>query len=101
MKPWQKVLLLSSYKYLRKTLDPEALMDDLIVSDVINIEDRETLTRLNRHERVGWIIWHLLQKKNTEQSYLAFLDILKQKEPTIYHDLTKQEHKLQNGKLSF
>ena len=99
MEPWQKVLLLASYPDLRNELDPLVLMDQLIVSGVVATTHRETIIRLkNRHERVGWLMWHLVKETDTEASYSAFMEILKDQAGQLFEKLKAKEDSLKRGK---
>ena len=69
MQAWQKVLLLTNYSVVREHLDPLTLADDMIELGIIEMTHRETLQRLNRHERTGWLLWHIVLEVKTEKCY--------------------------------
>ena len=97
MEPWQKVLLLTSYPDLREHLDPLTMVDDLIRLGIIEPAHRETLQRLNRLERNGWFLWHIVLHDGTEQCYNSFMRVLKQNEPRIFQLLKDKEDSFKTG----
>ena len=101
MEPWQKVLLLTSYPALRERLEPLTLVDDMVVLGIIEPTHRESLQRLNRHERTGWLIWHCVQINGTKECYNSLMKILQQNEQKIFKELMKKEEFLMDGKCWF
>ena len=98
MLDWQKILLLTSYAVLREYLDPLTLTDEIIELGIVQITHRETLQRLNRHERTAWLLWHIVLEVRTEQCYNSFMKVLQQNEPRIFQVLKDKENSLKNGK---
>ena len=99
MEPWQKVLLFTSYPDLRERLDPLTLVDDMVVLGIIAPVYRETLQRLNRYERTGWLIWHIVQNMGTGECYNSLMAVLQQNEQKIFKELKDKEEKLMHGKF--
>ena len=97
MQPWQKFLLLISYPDLRERLDPLTMVDEMIVLGIIEPVHRESLQRINRLERTGWVVWRIVRGIGTEQCYNSLMKVLQQNEPKIFRELKDKEDLLKNG----
>ena len=99
LKPWQKVLLLENYSYLRKKLYLPALIDDLIVYRVIDPVYRQTFMKFNKYSSVDWIIKHITKKGQSQQIYNAFKSFLKDEVPDVFEVLADKEASMKTGEL--
>ena len=99
MQAWQKVLLLKSYPVLRERLNLRTLLDDMLVFGIIEPADRDSLQRLNGHERAGWLIWHVVKITGTMECYNSLMKVLQQHEPKIFKELIDKEDSTKNGKF--